>query len=312
MLCFSKYAPMLMLLLTVSTGCQSMHHTETASNDPQFECGNRRPIVDAVGWTFGIGERISLWHWRAGNHHISPETQADIAAYMERNNLDDVKVRINQYDPAGEWTRLTQNDAMHPGWRYTFGTLSWLGYTVFPGRIFGGDDYNPYTNSIYVYSDIPSIGISEAAYAKDVHQRKHPGLYAFSQGIPGLNLIHENKAVNETLDDTLAYGDTDDLKEVYEVLYPRIGGTTGGAIDSYVTLGNTNGIFGLGGLLAGHAIGRRNSSQVTDDYIAQLRQQRHIILPEPNFDPDQTPWTMAHLEEHPTQGITLSGLEIVQ
>ena len=40
-------------------------------------------------------------------------------------------------------------------------------YTIFPGRVFGGDRYNPFTNTINLYSDHPSIALHEAAHAKD-------------------------------------------------------------------------------------------------------------------------------------------------
>lgn len=39
------------------------------------------------------------------------------------------------------------------GWRYSIGMLSWLQYTLLPGRLFGGDHYNPYSNTISLYSD---------------------------------------------------------------------------------------------------------------------------------------------------------------
>ena len=90
-------------------------------------------------------------------------------------------MRVNQYDPGGEWKRLANNDTVAPGWRYTVGALHTLGYILFPGRVFGEDSYNPYTNTVNLYSDIPSLALEQAAYAKDIRHRSYPGTYAVAQ-----------------------------------------------------------------------------------------------------------------------------------
>ena len=103
---------------------------------------------------------------------------AEVATYAKVNELDGLCVRVNQYAPVDEWKRLTKNDRISPGWRYTVGALSLVGYTLLPGRIIGVDNYNPYTNSVYVYSDVPALAMEAAAYAKDVKHRDLPGTYA--------------------------------------------------------------------------------------------------------------------------------------
>ena len=49
------------------------------------------------------------------------------------------------------WRRLVANKSVGWGWRYTLGTTLWLGETVFPGRLIGGDHYNPFTNTVNRY-----------------------------------------------------------------------------------------------------------------------------------------------------------------
>ena len=54
-------------------------------------------------------------------------------------------------------------------------------YTAFPERIFaafpfigGGDHYNPYTNTINIYSDHRAIVLHEGGHAKDFARRRCP------------------------------------------------------------------------------------------------------------------------------------------
>ena len=46
---------------------------------------------------------------------------------------------------------------MPVGSRLSLGALNWLGYTLFPGRVFGGDKYDPYTNTLQLHSDVPAL-----------------------------------------------------------------------------------------------------------------------------------------------------------
>ena len=57
-----------------------------------------------------------------------------LSANLAVNELDQVKVRINQYDPFGEWQRLGANRSVSWPVRYSLGTLAVVGYTVLPGR----------------------------------------------------------------------------------------------------------------------------------------------------------------------------------
>src|ERR1700733_8971628 len=89
----------------------------------QFEHGQPHKVVDAVGWVFGIPKKVILWDRRAVNHRVSPETEQHLAEYMAANGLSTTKVRINQYDPIGEWRRLRANKEVGAGWRYTVGAF---------------------------------------------------------------------------------------------------------------------------------------------------------------------------------------------
>ncbi len=250
----------LLFVCLCSVGCSAAHQSMSQRSENQIERGQPRPVLDGAGWVIGIPQKIVLWNSRVDNHKISEETEERIAAYLAANHESDVKVRLNQYAPMDEWRRLHENKRMGAGWRYTLGTFATLGYTVLPGRVFGGDWYNPYTNTVHVYSDVPSIAMSEAAYAVDVHWRKYPGTYAASQELPGLNLWHETLATRNVIDYLSRKDSPEQVAEAYNVLYPRYGLSAGSGVGSYFS--GASFVFEGTGVLIGHGLGRHRSHEL--------------------------------------------------
>lgn len=172
---------------------------------------------------------MSLWprllamNSKLNLHELSDETKQKLIAYMDENELDDVLVRVNQYDPVGEWHRLRKNDRVNPAWRYTIGVCMLTQYTLMPGRILGGDQYNAYTNTLYINSDVPAVVLHEAAYAKDVHSRKLPGSYAFVNELPLIGMWRHTNGINDVLGYARINDDWAIEKETYSVVYPVIG-----------------------------------------------------------------------------------------
>ena len=225
----------------------------------QVEHGAERPLVDAAGYVFGIPRKILLWDRRALNHQVSDATVGELTQYMESNNLGDTVVRVNQYAPIKEWQRLVSNRRIAPGWRYTVGSLKWLKYTFVPGRLFGDDEYNPYSNTIYLYSDMPTLGLAEAAYAKDVSQRERPGTYAAVQELPIVALWHETNATNEVIQYVSIHGSSEQVQKVRHDLYARYGIATAGTVSQVLPDGS--GLFAIVGAVVGHtsaAVENRN------------------------------------------------------
>lgn len=275
------------VLLATQAGCMIMDH-RSVQNEPcnpgeiLVERGRENGVIDGVGWVVGIPSKILLWNSRVDNHHISSKTEQQIRDYMAAHGLYQSQVRLNQYAPLAEWKRLTQNTQVAPGWRYTFGVFSTLGYTILPGRIFGGDHYNPYTDSVHIYSDVPSLALFNAAYANDVSSRQYPGTYAFSQSIMGLNLIHESICTEEAIAYTDTHYPTADLREAYNVLSPRYGMIVGGTVGQLGGAGTVSEAFRFGGLLAGHAYGRYQSSSLPDEALRSA-----ISIDDQSFTGDQ-------------------------
>ena len=229
-----------------------------------IERGKPRKVLDGAGWVFGIPAKIILWDRRVENHRVSATTEGTIAEYLADNDLEHVKVRINQYAPLEDWRRLRENRTV--GWplRYTIGTLSVAAEAVFPGRLLGGDHYNPWTATIHLYSDVPAIAIHEGGHAKDFARRDWPGLYAVAFGLPITVLYPEAIATG----DALAYAERHDdealVVEGRRILYPAYGTYLGGAAGQAV--GMTIGLpIYAGAVVAGHVAGRIPTDAGTED-----------------------------------------------
>lgn len=258
------------LLFSISlTGCVSSsyeygvrrpdYHTEPDA--ASIERGKPNALIDSVGWIVGIPGKITLWDRRVDNHNISAETEEAISEYLVKNDLEQTKVRLNQYDPLGEWRRLTTNKEVGAGWRYTLGTLTTLGYTILPGRIFGGDHYKPFTNTINVYSDHPAIALHEGGHAKDIRNRELPGTYSAAYILPFVALWHEEKATSDVLSYLNAEDRPEEMREAYRILYPVYGTHVAGQFNNFIPPPLDLAVTAVC-VIPGHVAGRIKASQV--------------------------------------------------
>ena len=238
-----------------------------AEGEPQIARGKPRPVIDGIGWVVGIPGKILLWDRRIDNHHVSPETEAAIAVYLEKNGLDQVKVRVNEYDPLGEWKRLRKNKAVGWGWRYTAGTLTAAAYTLLPGRIIGGDNYNPFTNTISLYSDLPTVALHEGGHAKDFGTRKYKGTYAVATALPVVSLWPEAIATGDALGYLRAEENFEQEEEAYRILYPAYATYIAGAATPFLPYGDF--AVKAGAVIPGHLVGRWKAREVKQEQLAR-------------------------------------------
>ena len=255
------------ILLIVGLGLQSgcatapyrygNFHTadQERSTAAEFEYGKPHKVLDGIAWTAGILPRILTMNRNVNNHEISEETEAKIATYLDENDLNDVLVSVNQYDPKGQWRRLRETRHIAAPWRYTFGTITLVQYTLLPGRVFGGDYYNPYTNTLYVNSDVPAVVLHEAAYAKDVHSRKLPGTYASINELPLIGAWRHVIGINDVLGYAQLNDDWEVERETYCVVYPQMGIYSTALTGSFVPFWDGM-IITVGSAVAGHATGQ--------------------------------------------------------
>lgn len=197
---------------------------ELQPGEAQAERGKPVGWLDGLGhYFFSLPSKLILWNWRVDNHKIQPETGDILARYLAANDLPHVKVRLNQYAPGGEWRRLVKNREMPGFFRFTLGAISTAMYTILPGRLFGGDNYNPYTNTINLYSDVPAIVLHEGAHAKDFAEKRNrhwKGWYAFLRLLPLTPLYQEAVASNDAISYAVEENLVAEEKQAYKVLYP--------------------------------------------------------------------------------------------
>jgi hypothetical protein len=205
--------------------------------EEQIERGRTMPIVDAVGWLVGTPKRVLLLKWNVDNHHVSDKTEYELREYMVKNGLDKVKVQINEYDPWSEWARLSANQSICGPLRYSVGALYVTGYTLLPGRIWGGDNFSPWTNTIHLYSDVPELAIYQGAQAKQCAKREHKWL---------------GTGKFRAMNDTFAYlrndGTTEELRNAYACVVPTV-------VADFVPIWAWT-TLGLPAVGAGHVAGR--------------------------------------------------------
>ena len=233
-----------------------------------MERGRPHKAIDTFGWVWGIPSKILLWDRRVENHRIDAHTETQLATYLTENELSTVKVRLNQYHPRDDWHRLVANKSVGAGWRYTVGAVSVAVEAILPGRLFGGDHYNPFTDTIHLYSGSPEIALHEAGHAKDFARRKWKGTYAAARILPIVPLIQEAIATSDALGYLEATQTVSAQQEAYEILYPAYGTYVGAEIKAL-------GPFGvIIGAIGGHAVGQWQSWQLEERREEEERQYR--------------------------------------
>lgn len=174
----------------------------------QIERGAPSVVVDGLNhYLFSLPTKLLLWNWRVLDHRIEPPDRALLERYLALNGLTSVKVRHNQYAPIDELRRLIQNREVGAGYRYTLGIVTWLQYTLLPERLLGGlplvgggDHFNPFSNTINVYSSDPAILLHEAGHAKDYLQHEYKGTsFIMPRFLPGIDLLQEAAASSDAI-----------------------------------------------------------------------------------------------------------------
>lgn len=191
---------------------------------------------------------------------IAPETTEKVAEYLEKNDLADVYVSVRDYQPRDQWRRLRDSRVVPALSRYSLGTLSVLRYSIFPGRVFGGNGYNPYTNTLYVNSDSPALLLHEAAFAKNLYTAKLPGVYATSSELPFLSIVHHLDGARDVVGYAKAEADWELEQESYREVYPRVGAASVGGATAFVPVWGGP-LLGLAGAAVGSVAGRTTLAQ---------------------------------------------------
>jgi hypothetical protein len=236
--------------------------TELAA-DPgnPIEVGRAIKWLDTAGWIWGIPSKVLLWDRRIDNHKITEPTMRATADYLAENSLPHIKVRLNQYAPIEDFHRLRKNKTVAWPYRYTLGLLSVGGEAILPGRLVGGDHFNPFTQTVHLYSDVPAIALHELGHANDFAHRKYQGTYAVAYAF--FPLYHETIASQDAMAFLYERNDRDGIIEANRILYPAYGTYVGNSVARFVPAAGVPIYYGS--VLAGHVNGRMLSRQIDDD-----------------------------------------------
>ncbi len=241
------------------------------AENPQFEEGEPYWFLDFLGNIFGVLSKLILWNKKMSNHRFSEETKNYLKDYIVENNLKDVKIRFNQYAPIDDLVQLWRADNVHPVLKYTFGILNWLLGVIIPGRLFAGlftgDHYNPYSNTINLYSDLPSVVLHEGGHAKDFALRKYKSFYSLGYAVPIIGPLYPEARAS---DDALRYLRYKcDLKNeliAYRTLYPAYATYSAGPIFS-----SAGGLAGLAASVPGHIVGYIKEKKIEKEEIPECK-----------------------------------------
>ncbi|MEX1033751.1 MAG: hypothetical protein WDZ30_10365 [Cellvibrionaceae bacterium] len=214
------------------TGRMDVDLPLSPSMEQQFYIGEPHGFLDHADWIWpeSLLRKLILWDASIDSHQISEQTISALRQYIEENDLRNVQVLVNCYKPGNQWRRLFKNRTVGGGWRFTLGILSVVYYTIMPGRFFGGDAYNPYTNTIYLYSDNVNVALHEGGHAKDFGRRESKGLHAAIYSLPLAPLYYEAKATNDALSYLKDRQEHEQRAEAYRDLYPAYGTYVAGSL----------------------------------------------------------------------------------
>lgn len=257
---------------------------------PQVERGRPNAFMDGLNhYVLSLPTKLLLWDWQVLDHRLPDGSEALLRRYLALNDMASVKVRHNQYAPGPELGRLVRNREVAAGYRYTLGVLAWLRYTLLPDRLLaglpligGGDHFNPYSNTVNVYSSDAGVLLHEAGHSKDYVKARWKGTYmGLLRLVPFVDLWHEAVATDDAVRFLKCSRERAAELDAYKVLFPAYATYVSG----YLFLEATAPLV-VGGHVAGRIqAGRRgralDRARVSEDasYRALVLGDGHCALP---------------------------------
>lgn len=242
--------------------------SSSSIREPLIERGTPIPPLDLLANLLGLPTKLILWNSRYANHRISEKTEQAIADYIQRNELYDVKFRLNQFAPFDEMKRLFQNHRVGLPYRIIAIPSTFL-YSAM-GRLLGGlilsDYYDPFSHTVHIFSDDVAIALHEAGHAKDFHYHNWPGTYAMARLLPGFDTFQESIATDEAIDYLKSTGQQEEAVRAYKVLYPAYATYVGSYLPAY-PIGYIGAVFG------GHIFGRIEARRVEEELKTESQRE---------------------------------------
>lgn len=212
------------------------------------------PFVDALGRFLSLANKLVFLNPRFESHEVGPEVERDIAAFIEHHQLAGLHVRLNEYAPLDDLRRLLVTGRTSLLLRLLFGLPTWLATTLSVGRLFGGDHYNPWTDTVNLYTGHSAVALHELGHALDFRRRRFPGLYGLTRYIPGVALYQEYLASRYAIEFMRARGMHEEELQAWRLLFPAYSTYVFGALVELFPSAGTR-AFMLPVIAVGHVLG---------------------------------------------------------
>lgn len=237
--------------------------------------GRPLPFIDALKNVMSIPDKLLFFNPHIDSHRIDPSVDEAVLAFAERHELTEVHVRVNEYAPLAELGRLLTSGNVNIFLRLTFGLMTWFAYCINVGRLLGGDHYNPFSNTVNLYSNHRSIALHEMGHVLDFKRRTFPGLYALTRLIPGVALYQEYLASLYAIQYLREIGDHEEEIRAFRILFPAYSTYLFGALIEFFPTSVTRSLL-FPVVLMGHALGDHYAKQ----RYAELEAEKFV-----NFTP---------------------------
>ena len=267
------------LILAVLSGCASDTYqygisrkdslTRLPSTPNVIVVGGDHPNIDAIERTVQYPRKV-FKKWfpsKDPDEQLAREERQmkvvqSASDYLDDNGLMGVNIDVREYNPKVQWSRLKSNTRIAPLWKYTGGTLAYVGYCILPGRAFGFDHYNSFTNTLSINSLSPPSAVFQAGYVKKIYEQRYPGTYIAMNWLPIAPLVRDASVSSDVLSYARARQDWKLEKDLYPQLYGRLGGGFVSSVASVIPGGSvvlpyyTKPLLTGAGSVAGAATGK--------------------------------------------------------
>ncbi len=193
----------------------------------QVSYGFENTFVNQARQMFTGVHKALFWNSLLSSGGISNSTVRRVTAFLQQNNLSNVQVNVNSYDPIGNAKRVFSNPKTGLISKCTFGIASSLIYTAFLNKYFGlfPDYYDFTSNTIHLYSNDPDLALLEGAKAAAYSEGGAPSIYAFKEWCPLLDLafypLHQEDQLHRATSYVCQNESPEACKRAWSVMAPR-------------------------------------------------------------------------------------------
>ena len=296
--CILPAPPRFLWLVCFLSGCASQPYRygqfrPVTSPAPPLvvDHGEPHPQLDRLHEVVEFPRKL-LRFGRPDPRPTTEQVEQTVVTYLEKNDLTDVAVEVGEYDPSRQWQRLRENERVGPLWKYSVGSLTVVGYSLLPARVFGIDTYNPFTDTLIVNSRNPSRALFEAARAKALRGEQFVGSSVVLSSLPVIRSVADVRQASDVLSYLRAEEQWDLETAAYPQLYAGIGKEMIGLAGWFIPISLGPGL-GIGGGILGNATGQVVASQRTQEIeviLAERRQADEALAELATFEESDASW----------------------